>query len=413
MIGKKLQIFISSTYTDLKEERELAVEAILDAGHIPAGMELFKAGKSQMNTIRKWIDSSDVYMLILGGRYGSIEDETGLSYTQLEYEYALSKNIPVFSIVLDDKLLHAKMAAGMIDIFEKENRSKYDSFKELVMKKIVKIIERPLFIKEAIHATLNAMLIDDDYHFIGWTRSNSKISYNLQDYQNTGVKIGIEGYEELFTNGSSIGREILKRECISGANELCLHARTGFSFIDQNGVVHAFVKEILNNGKKFNVIIQNPWSFNAFYLALNEESFQSRTLYQKYLSGKIDSETLFTIYQNSQWYIKRIKPCQEGYMELRKEYGDLIQLKYSDRDMTNSILLSDKYLFFEPSLNIMKFGHKTLPLFEIRANSQSELYKDCKNYFNAIWATSISFNTYKKKEAYYKQRLRSYWDHRC
>lgn len=43
---KKLQVFVSSTYTDLIEERQAAVEAILDAGHIPAGMELFKAGKS-------------------------------------------------------------------------------------------------------------------------------------------------------------------------------------------------------------------------------------------------------------------------------------------------------------------------------------------------------------------------------
>ena len=73
----KLQVFVSSTYTDLIEERQIAVEAILDAGHIPAGMELFRAGKSQMKTIHKWIDNSDAYMLILGGRYGSIEKETG------------------------------------------------------------------------------------------------------------------------------------------------------------------------------------------------------------------------------------------------------------------------------------------------------------------------------------------------
>jgi hypothetical protein len=38
---KKLQVFVSSTYTDMHEERQAAVEAILTAGHIPAGMELF------------------------------------------------------------------------------------------------------------------------------------------------------------------------------------------------------------------------------------------------------------------------------------------------------------------------------------------------------------------------------------
>ena len=51
MIKRKLQVFISSTYLDLKEERQAAVEAILGAGHIPAGMELFKAGNnSQLTT---------------------------------------------------------------------------------------------------------------------------------------------------------------------------------------------------------------------------------------------------------------------------------------------------------------------------------------------------------------------------
>ena len=103
MIKRKLQVFISSTYLDLKEERQAAVEAILGAGHIPAGMELFKAGNnSQLTTIKKWINQSDIYMLILGGRYGTIEENSQKSYTQLEYEYAITKNIPIFAVVLSD-----------------------------------------------------------------------------------------------------------------------------------------------------------------------------------------------------------------------------------------------------------------------------------------------------------------------
>src|ERR1043165_8449466 len=94
---KKLRVFVSSTYTDLREERQAAVEAILMAGHIPAGMELFAAGdESQMNVIRRWIDESDIYMLILGGRYGSVEPNSGKSYIHLEYEYAVERNKPVF-----------------------------------------------------------------------------------------------------------------------------------------------------------------------------------------------------------------------------------------------------------------------------------------------------------------------------
>jgi hypothetical protein len=89
---KKLQVFISSTYIDLEGERQAAVEAILDSGNIPAGMELFKAGnETQLKTIERWIDESDVYLLILGGRYGSIEEKSDKSYTRLEYEYAVKK----------------------------------------------------------------------------------------------------------------------------------------------------------------------------------------------------------------------------------------------------------------------------------------------------------------------------------
>ena len=64
-------------------------------------MELFRAGnETQLDTIYKWIDNSDVYMLILGGRYGSVEEKSQKSYTRLEYEYAISKGIPILSVVL-------------------------------------------------------------------------------------------------------------------------------------------------------------------------------------------------------------------------------------------------------------------------------------------------------------------------
>jgi Domain of unknown function (DUF4062) len=81
---RKLQVFISSTYSDLKEERQAAVEAILKAGHIPAGMELFTAGnKSQMTTIERWIDESDVFMLILGGDMGRSSRPLSLAMSNL------------------------------------------------------------------------------------------------------------------------------------------------------------------------------------------------------------------------------------------------------------------------------------------------------------------------------------------
>ncbi len=133
-MNKKLQVFISSTFIDLQEERQSAVEAILKAGHIPAGMELFKAGnQSQWDTITRWIDESDIYMLILGGRYGTVEETSKKSYTHLEYEYALSKNIPIFAVTLTEGAIQSKVEQlGYDKALERDNNAKYKEFKETV-----------------------------------------------------------------------------------------------------------------------------------------------------------------------------------------------------------------------------------------------------------------------------------------
>lgn len=105
-MNSKLQVFISSTYKDLIQERQAAVEAILKSGNIPAGMELFTAGnKSQWEVIQRWISDSDIYMIILGGRYGSIEPTSGLSYTEIEYDFAVSSEKPYFAVVINEDAL--------------------------------------------------------------------------------------------------------------------------------------------------------------------------------------------------------------------------------------------------------------------------------------------------------------------
>ena len=170
-MNKKLQVFVSSTYTDLIEERQAAVQAILDAGHIPAGMELFKAGnESQLKTIYKWIDESDVYMLILGGRYGSIETNSGKSYTQLEYEYAISKDIPVFAVVLGESFLTDKVnSLGLSNVIEQKSPKKYQDFKTFVMSKIIRMVDDCKDIKITIHSTLNEFI--NKYDLTGWVRN--------------------------------------------------------------------------------------------------------------------------------------------------------------------------------------------------------------------------------------------------
>ena len=133
-MNKKLQVFISSTFIDLKDERQAAVSSILKAGHIPAGMELFKAGdKSQWEIIKRWIDESDVYILILGGRYGSIDSGKGISYTELEYDYAVQTNKPLFAVVIEDDALDQKIKINGLDFIERERPAELKLFREKVL----------------------------------------------------------------------------------------------------------------------------------------------------------------------------------------------------------------------------------------------------------------------------------------
>lgn len=101
----KYQVFISSTYTDLSNERRRILDVLLMADCIPAGMESFVAtDDEQFNVIKKVIDLCDYYILILGKRYGSVNQTTGLSYTEMEYNYAIDKGIPVLVFAIDDSV---------------------------------------------------------------------------------------------------------------------------------------------------------------------------------------------------------------------------------------------------------------------------------------------------------------------
>lgn len=178
MKEKKIQVFVSSTYTDLIEERQAAVEAILSSGNIPAGMELFSAtDESQMTIIKRWIDESDVYMLILGGRYGSIESKSGKSYTQLEYEYAVEKNKPLFAVILNENFIDEKVKQSGKSILENENNKELKEFTNLVKTKMVKFCDDKKDIKIAIHETLSEFAYRKD--LIGWIRGDNSVNSNL------------------------------------------------------------------------------------------------------------------------------------------------------------------------------------------------------------------------------------------
>jgi hypothetical protein len=101
MNDEKFQLFISSTYDDLKDAREKVIKTILSNYHIPIGMEMFSAAdEDQWSIIKDTIDISDYYIVIIGHRYGSMTPD-GISFTEKEYDYATKSGIPIFAFIKD------------------------------------------------------------------------------------------------------------------------------------------------------------------------------------------------------------------------------------------------------------------------------------------------------------------------
>ncbi|MCM3288926.1 DUF4062 domain-containing protein [Paenibacillus sp. MER 180] len=160
---KKLQIYISSTFSDLVEERYTAVEAVRKAGHIPAGVELFFK-ETPMSIRKRWIDESDIYILILGGFYGlTLPDDESKSYTHWEYDYAGEVGKPRFAFVVTDEALRQKP----YDFVVGEYYERLQEFKQSVFEEVpTYYVEDIRHIKMVMRDQLPEYERRDDLH--GW-----------------------------------------------------------------------------------------------------------------------------------------------------------------------------------------------------------------------------------------------------
>ena len=174
---KKYQVFISSTYNDLKEERIAITHQLLKMDCIPVGMEQFPASNmSQMQYIKTILDDCDYYILILAGRYGSL-DYDGVGFTEKEYDYAIEKGIPVMSFVVRDikKLPYEKCEEN------DEYRQKLDNFRKKVCRD--RLVEFYTTCGELQVAVVSSLVrCFRDYPSEGWIRGdNNELPVELEE----------------------------------------------------------------------------------------------------------------------------------------------------------------------------------------------------------------------------------------
>lgn len=165
---KRYQVFISSTFADLEEERKEVMEAILNLDCFPAGMEMFPAADiEQFEYIKTVIDQSDYYILIIAGRYGSLAED-GSSYTEKEYEYAREMGIPVLVFIKKDI---ENIPLNKTDN-DQELRKKLIEFRNKVMEsRLAKFWDEKLQLKYMVHESLSKTIRMNPRD--GWVRGNN------------------------------------------------------------------------------------------------------------------------------------------------------------------------------------------------------------------------------------------------
>jgi hypothetical protein len=178
-MNKRYQVFVSSTYADLRDERNTVIQTLMEMDCIPSGMELFPAAdEDQFDFIKKVIDDCDYYLLIIGARYGSTTSE-GISYTEKEYDYAVAKGMKVVA------LIHSQpdnIAVGKTDK-DPELEQRLNEFRAKVQTgRLVKFWTTSTELPGMVALSLSTAI--KRYPAVGWVRGNATASTELLEEVN-------------------------------------------------------------------------------------------------------------------------------------------------------------------------------------------------------------------------------------
>ncbi|PPK77417.1 uncharacterized protein DUF4062 [Methylobacter tundripaludum] len=171
---KRYQVFVSSTFADLEDERKKVIQTLMELDCIPAVMEFFPAtDEDQFEFIKRIIDDCDYYLLIIGGKYGSITTQ-GISYTELEYEYAIERGLKVIA------LLHENPNQITFDKSEQDQelRARLQTFRDKVATgRLVKFWQNAEALPGIVALSLSKTI--KMFPAIGWIRADKVSSEEL------------------------------------------------------------------------------------------------------------------------------------------------------------------------------------------------------------------------------------------
>lgn len=174
MQDTRFSVFISSTFEDLREERQAVQDAVLGAGDFPVQMETFPAAdENQFDFIKSLIDQCDYYVLIVAGRYGTPGDD-GISYTEKEYNYAKSLDLPILVMLREDR---GSIPASKTEETDEGKRRLAEFIKEISTGRLRKNWSTTGDLKHAVRDALDHAKATRPG--VGWVRGNTAASSTL------------------------------------------------------------------------------------------------------------------------------------------------------------------------------------------------------------------------------------------
>ena len=237
-IVKKYQTFVSSTYEDLREERNKVVEALLESDCIPTGMELFPASyKSSWEVIETVIKNSDIYVVIIGKRYGSL-CEDGRSFTEREYDLAKEANKRILAFLPKE--------ISYDDSESNEMRTKLDKFINKIKANQHTSFYRNVTELRAEVIAAAGKQIKDMPNYTGWIRQSDVISSGYQDYS-----ISLPDRFTIFISGATgVGKSTIARRLMTKIPRFIVLEESDLAREDIRATLHECIKRLMRYLRK-------------------------------------------------------------------------------------------------------------------------------------------------------------------
>lgn len=217
-----------------------------------------------------------------------------------------------------------------------------------------------------------------------------------------------DGLSNVFFDTDNPMRNQVKQDAMRTSAVFRLQANTGHAFLAPRGFHNSLFRRGLERGMTARFVVLNPWSVTAVFSLLRVTDFRRKSDYDRYLRGEFPAGQLMDIYAKSHEMLERLNHCLFSYAGLRKEFGNSIDLRLSDRDMSNSILLTDQFIFYEPYYSVLEKDKRGIATFELQATADSMLYQDTSAYFEKLWSSSYKYRYFEKNKNFFKERLRAY-----